>query len=201
MPTASARARAQTTLRQSGPRLFSPSGESTRESSHTGAPRSRERPWTTFPSCVWASALPAETIRARSKRLRCGRFLWRGGGGAYSPPCLTGRGTKWGGLRFRKPFTLSRALSESPTPRPSPRTGRGEPQACEAIVAIRSEEGAARWRRFAASTPKSRTRFVCRRQQCLPEIVWRTYLCRHGETVQPNFKPPRAIEQAVGPDG
>jgi hypothetical protein len=48
--------------------------------------------------------------------------------------------------------------------------------------------------------PESRRRFVCRRRQSLPEIERRTYLCRHWETVQPNFKPPRAIEQTVGPD-
>jgi hypothetical protein len=84
----------------------------------------------------------AGSIDGRSKRLRCARFLWRGGG-EYSPPrCLRGGGTEWGGLRFRKPFSLSRALTESPTPAPPQRTGRGEPQACEATVASdRRKEG------------------------------------------------------------
>jgi hypothetical protein len=48
--------------------------------------------------------------------------------------------------------------------------------------------------------PESRRRFVCRRRQSLPEIERRTYLYRHWGTMQPNFKPPRGIEQALGPD-
>jgi hypothetical protein len=60
-----------------------------------------------------------------------------------------------GGLRFRKPFSLSRALIESPTPRPSPKNGEGRAAGLRSYCRIRSEEGGPRQLRCAASTPKA----------------------------------------------
>ena len=109
-------------------------------------------------------------------------------------PVVYGEG-EWGGLRFRKPFTLSRALTESPTSRPSPRNGEGR----AASLRSYSRDPIGGGRRACVGNDFA-ARFVGRRRQSVPEIERRTYLCRHGETVQPNFKPPREIEQAIGPD-
>ena len=106
-----------------------------------------------------------------------------------------------GGLRFRKPSSLSRALIESPTPRPSPKNGEGRAAGVPSYCRIRSEEGWPRWRRFAASTRKAGHVLFVEGGRAYRKSRGALTCARHAGTAQPNFKPPRAIEQAVGPDG
>ena len=85
------------------------------------------------------SAVPPEIEAVAMRAVSVAR--WRRG--IFPSPLFTGRGTEWGGLRFRKPSTLSRALRE-PHPPPLPEELGGESRKpAKLIVVIRSEEGAA----------------------------------------------------------
>jgi hypothetical protein len=114
------------------------------------------------------------------------------------PVVLSGGGSGAGSASGNPSRSLAPSQRAPPPPLPKERGGESRRPA----KLLSHPSGG---RRAASATmrrvdPESRRRFVCRRRQSLPEIERRTYLCRHGETVQPNFKPPRAIEQTVGPD-